>query len=95
MEPLILLLERLDRIEAALALLVQQRMLKDWYGTDEVAQLLGKDPFTVRNWCRLGRVNAEKRRSGRGRFCSWVICHEELLRIQREGLLPLPERALQ
>lgn len=80
--------ERLDRIEAALATLVQQRTVKDWYSTDEVAKILAKDPFTVRQWCRMHRVHAEKRRSGRGKYQAWVISHAELLRIEREGLLP-------
>lgn len=83
-------LERLERIEAALNLLVRQRTVKDWYGTDEVAELLGKDPFTVREWCRLGRVYAEKKGSGRGKYQAWVISHQELMRIQKEGLLPPP-----
>lgn len=87
-EQLELLLQRLDQIEAALALLVQQRTVKDWYSTDEVARILGRAEFTVREWARLGRVNAEKRRSGRGKYCAWVISHAELQRIQREGLLP-------
>ena len=50
--------------------------------------ILGKAEFTVREWCRRRRIHAQKRRSGRGKFCSWVISHEELQRIQREGLLP-------
>lgn len=37
-----MLLERLERIEATLELLVGQRAVKDWYSTDEVAGLLGK-----------------------------------------------------
>lgn len=81
-------LERLERIEAALNLLVRQRTVKDWYTTDEVAELLGKDPFTVREWCRLRRVHAEKKGSGRGKYQAWVLSHQELLRIQKEGLLP-------
>lgn len=32
---------RLDRIESKLQMLVEQRTDKDWYATDEVAQLLG------------------------------------------------------
>jgi hypothetical protein len=48
-----------------------------------------KAEITVREWCRLGRVHAEKKGSGRGRYQSWVISHEELLRIQKEGLLPI------
>ena len=87
------LIERLDRMEAAIQVLIERQTVKDWYGTDEVAKLLGKAEFTVREWCRLGRVNAEKRGSGRGRFQSWVISHAELLRLQRDGLLPLGKRA--
>ncbi len=81
------IVERLDRMEAALNLLVQQRTIKDWYATEEVAQLVGKSEFTVREWCRLGRIHAEKKGSGRGKYQSWVISHAELLRIQHEGLL--------
>jgi hypothetical protein len=69
---------------------VKQRAVKEWYSTAEVAEELGRAEFTVREWCRQGRVNAQKKGSGRGRYQSWVICHEELLRLRREGLLPLP-----
>jgi hypothetical protein len=88
------LVERLDRIEAALTELLRQRTVKDWYGTDEVAQILGKAEFTVREWCRLGRVHARKRGSGRGKFQSWVVAHAELLRVQKDGLLPVQRPAL-
>jgi hypothetical protein len=83
-------LERLDRLEALLNQLVQQRAVKDWYTTAEAAQLLGKAEFTVREWCRLGRVNARKRACGRGRAQEWAISHQELQRIRNEGLLPQP-----
>ena len=79
---------RLVRIEQALGLLVQQRTVKDWYSTAEVAQLLGKAEFTVREWCRLGRVQAEKKKCGRGVSSEWIISHEELTRVRNEGLLP-------
>jgi hypothetical protein len=49
-------LVRLNMIEEKLNLLVQQRPIKDWYTTSEVAQILGKAEFTVREWCRLGRA---------------------------------------
>ena len=83
------LLERLDRMEAMLGELVRQRTAKDWYSTDEVAEILGRAKFTVREWCRHGRVRCEKKHNGRGKYQSWVISHSELLRIQKEGLLPL------
>jgi hypothetical protein len=82
-------LVRLGRIEAALAVLVERQVVKDFYEIDEVAALLGKAPFTVREWARLGRIRAEKKNSGRGKFQGWVVSHEELRRVQREGLLPV------
>ena len=85
--------ERLDRIEAILASLAERERVKEFYSTDEFARLVGKREFTVREWARLGRIHAQKRRSGRGAFASWVISHQELLRYQREGLLPLLARS--
>jgi transposase len=82
------ILERLERIENLLDLLLQRQAVKDYYSTDGAAEILGKAEFTVREWCRRGRINAQKRRSGRGKYQSWVISHDELQRIQREGLLP-------
>lgn len=84
------IVERLERIEATLRLLVDQRTTKEWYTPAEVAQRLGKAEFTVREWCRLGRIHAEKRRCGRGRSQEWMIARAELERIQNEGLLPQP-----
>lgn len=80
---------RLDRIEGMLATLVERQTIRDYYSTDEFARLVSKAEFTVREWCRLGRIPAEKRRSGRGAHSAWAISHEELMRYQKEGLLPL------
>jgi hypothetical protein len=82
---------RLEKIQATLDLLVQQRTVKDWYTTEEVAKITGKAEFTVREWCRFGRLHAEKRPCGRGRSKEWMIAHAELLRYQNEGLLSLPK----
>jgi hypothetical protein len=79
---------RLDRIEGMLAALVERQTIKDYYSTEEFARLVGRSEFTAREWCRLGRIRAEKRRSGRGAHSAWVISHQELMRYQREGLLP-------
>ena len=82
------IVERLSRLERMLAVLVERQRVQDYYDVDEFSKLVGKRPFTVREWARLGRINAEKRKSGRGAFASWVVSHDELLRYQREGLLP-------
>ncbi len=79
---------RLERIETLLGSLVQNKSPREYYSTAEVAQLLGKAEFTVREWCRLGRVWAEKRPSGRGASKEWMISCEEVERIRNEGLLP-------
>lgn len=84
--------ERLERIESMLTSFVEHQALRDWYSTDQAAQFLGKAEFTVREWARLGRIRAEKRKSGRGAYASWAISHAELMRYQREGLLPIDKR---
>ena len=83
------LTHRLERIESLLASLVEQESRKDYYTTSEVAAALDRAEFTVREWCRLGRIWAEKRACGRGRSKEWMISHQELQRIRNEGLLPL------
>jgi hypothetical protein len=83
------ILGRLKVLESMVSTLVQQRTVKEWYSTAEVAELLGKAEFTVREWARLGRIHAKKKPSGRGLASEWMISHEELLRIRNEGLLPV------
>lgn len=80
--------ERLEKIESMLAVLVEREIIRDWYSTDQFARQVGKAEFTVREWARLGRIHAQKRQSGRGAHPAWVISHQELLRFQRDGLLP-------
>ena len=63
-----MLLERLDRIEAIVSELLRQRTVKDFYEIEEFAKLVGREPFTAREWARLGRINAEKKNSGRVRM---------------------------
>lgn len=83
------LLERLVRIENLLLEIQQGRQAKEWYSTAEVAEKVERAEFTVREWCRNGRVRAEKERYGRGRALEWRISHEELQRILNHGPLPL------
>ena len=80
--------DRLTRIEAMLAALMDRQTVKDWYSTAEVGKIVGKSDYTVREWCRLGRVAASKRACGRGTASEWVISHDELTRLRNEGLRP-------
>ena len=87
--------ERLGHIENTLDEIVQAMSNdspKQYYTTAEVARLLGKKPYTVREWCRLERVHVQKIESGRGVDNEWRISYEELVRIQNEGLLDSPYR---
>jgi len=81
--------ERLERIEALLESLVERQTMREFYSIEEFAQIVHKSEFTVREYCRLGRLQAMKKASGRGAHASWSIPHSELLRFQKEGLLPL------
>jgi hypothetical protein len=78
-----------EQIAEMHALLVEQRSIKEWYSTSEVAEIVGKAEFTVREWCRHGRIRGEKRACGRGSSGEWVVSHEELTRYRNEGLRPL------
>jgi hypothetical protein len=79
--------ERLDNIESMLVILVERQKVKEHYEIEEFAEMVGKSCFTCREWCRLGRIRADKKLSGRGAYARWVVSHAELLRYQKEGLL--------
>jgi len=87
--------DRLEMIEAELtafhamlAPLLEPQAARSWYTTEQFARAAGLSKYTVREHCRLGRLNAEKRLSGRGRYCGWSLSHQELQRYQQHGLLP-------
>jgi hypothetical protein len=81
--------ERLEELRAMVLLLVERQTVKDFYEIEEFARLVGREPFTCREWARQGRIRAEKKLSGRGAHARWVVPHSELLRYQKEGLLPI------
>jgi transposase len=80
--------ERLSKIEAMLTTLVESQQVREWYSVEEFARIADRSEFTCREWCRRGRIHAEKKDSGRGAHASWAISHAELQRFQREGLRP-------
>jgi len=82
------LVERLARIEEKVAdihsLLVEKKNEKEWYRTDEVAEILDKSDFTVREkWCNQGRIEAVKdQETGK-----WKIPAHEVQRLRNGGNL--------
>src|ERR1700733_10849976 len=86
--------ERLEKIEAMLFVLVERQIAREWYSTHEFAKTVGKAEFTIREYCRLGRLRAEKRQSGRGAYPQWVLSHAELERYRRNGLLAIQRTCL-
>lgn len=90
MNPFDDVLARLARIEAVLLDLREQTVVRDWYSVEEFAEAVGLRPFTVREHCRLGRLNGVKKASGRGKHQAWALGHAELERYRREGLQASP-----
>lgn len=86
------LVEAQGSLDDIQGLLDDQRTVKEWYTPAEVAQIVGRKPFTVREWCRLGRINARKRPTGRGDADEWEISHEEVERYKNHDLLPIPAK---
>jgi transposase-like protein len=53
---------------------------KAGYTVRDVATRLDVERWTVRDWCRTGRVRATKNAYGK-----WVVSPEEMARLEREG----------
>ncbi|QDU80731.1 hypothetical protein Pla110_24640 [Polystyrenella longa] len=62
---------------------------REYYSVSEFATEVERGEYTVREWCRLARIHAEKCESGRGDAKSWKIPVDELQRYRDHGLLPL------
>ena len=74
------LLARLDRISAAL-----EENRKPVYTVEELARLVGRDPYTVRAWIRAGKVRAT-RVAGTGPKGRLQVDRAEIDRIIAGGL---------
>lgn len=78
-------LEKLERIEKRLA----QSVKKSTYTVEEVALILGKSPWTVRQYCNERRVSGAYKVPGRGTSGEWRIPEEGLEQLRNEGPLPV------
>ena len=66
----------------------QPQQAKDWYTTAELAGILGKSDYTIRErWCNEGRIDCEKDEGGK-----WRIPGHEVERL-RAGGKPGPKTA--
>jgi Helix-turn-helix domain len=82
-----------SEVSAIRGLPAAQQAPRTFYSVDEVATILGKSAYTVREWCRNGQVTAIKRAERRGAGTLWSISAEEVARYKNGGLLPLnPDR---
>lgn len=62
---------------------------REWFTPEEIGRLVGRSAFRVREWCRLRRIAARKRATGRGKYLGWEICREAVLYYLNHGLLPI------
>jgi hypothetical protein len=79
---------RLSGIELMLARIYESlsapKPVREWYTVEEVARMLKKTPYTVREWCRERRINATKRPEKRGGAELWNCLSAHLLGIISE-----------
>src|SRR5690606_32946043 len=83
------LLERLRALEASLTTIESTvaagastvpPVPREYYSVPEFATEVHRCEYTVREWCRMGRIHAEKCDSGRGDAKGWKIPASELQR---------------
>jgi len=71
------LLVRLDRLDQV----GSKAPEKVWWSPEELAVTLHRKPYTVREWCRLGRIQAEKDKYSR----LWRVSNKEAQRLFAGG----------
>ena len=86
--PLPDLVKRIEQLEQQVALLNASHTSLPHYSVAQFAERVQRASYTVREWARLGRIQAT-RRAGRGPYQEYVISHLELMRYREQGLRSL------
>jgi hypothetical protein len=60
---------------------------RQWFKVEEAAALLDKRPYTVRQWCNEGQINARKSEERRGGHRVWLISRDAIEHYKSYGLL--------
>ena len=76
--------QKLDDLAVALEQLQSQEPKREFYSVEEAAGLLDLATWTVRTYCRTGRIEAGKLDIGN----EWRISHEEIIRYKEHGPAP-------
>ncbi len=87
-EALVPLVERLDQIIELMAGERERQDDKDRqrFTTAQAAKRLNKSSWTVRQWCALGQIRAERIKLGRsGNRLEWRIDAAEVNRVAQDG----------
>lgn len=79
------------QFEEMKALILSMPHARETYTVEQAAERIGRRPWTVRQWCNLGQVPGAMKKRGRGKTGEWVLPHEVVLWLEREGPLPLRE----
>jgi len=82
------LAEQVAKLTSMLEEMKDRKPPKEQYSISEAAEIVGRSEYQVREWCREGRLKAEKRGTGRGRHKEWMVSHDELDRYRSRGLNP-------
>ena len=98
--PCMLLRQLSDQLDALKGQMQELRRSLQTHATDEPTSYdiatasirLRRAKFTLREWCRNGRITAYRSNSGRGPYSEWRIPAEAIRYYEAHGLLDPPDR---
>lgn len=60
------------------------RQSRTHYTVAEFAKVTGWSEYSVREWCKSGKIKADKTKERHGAYATWRIPHSERVRFTRE-----------